>query len=255
MLKIINSIDADHEKLKKTSFLENNELDKFDFSKVVVKKPWGHEYLFYTGNNISIWILYLKENQATSMHCHLNKTTFLIVLSGKAECSTLHEKHELNDGDGLIISKKCFHSTKALSKDGIILMEIENPSKKTDLVRLKDFYGRELKGYELQNEMCFDLSNYERVFLNENEINNNKKVGNMNLCIKHFNETSEFIHFLKIHKSSISFILNGEVFDEKNNKTYNSGEIFDFESNSIDNIKLHKPLKILNIFKNVLDFD
>ena len=41
-----------------------------------------------------------------------------------------------------------FHSTKALSKKDSIVLEIETPINKNDLVRYKDNYGRENKPYE-----------------------------------------------------------------------------------------------------------
>ena len=41
-----------------------------------------------------------------------------------------------------------FHSTKPLSKKNSIVLEIETPINKNDLVRYKDNYGRENKPYE-----------------------------------------------------------------------------------------------------------
>lgn len=256
MLRIIKKTDLDEEKLKETKPSESNGLDDFDFSKVVVRKPWGHEYLFYHGNGLAAWILHIKKDSMTSMHCHVDKTTALIVLSGKALCTSLSGSYELSEGDGLVIDKKCFHSTKAISENGAILMEIENPMKKTDLVRLKDVYGRETKGYELQNEMCFDLSMYERVFLNEEKFNLNKKIGNMNICIKSFSDDYSLKSYLELHRNSISFILSGEIIDKKNSKIYSNGDILEIKnSEDIINIHINKPVKIFHITKDILDFD
>jgi mannose-6-phosphate isomerase-like protein (cupin superfamily) len=256
MLNIIKTTDIDEENLKNTKPSQSNPLDDFDFSKVIVRKPWGHEYLFYSGNGLAAWILHIKKDSMTSMHCHVDKKTFLIVLSGKAICTSLKGSYELSEGDGVIIEKKSFHSTKAVSENGVILMEIENPIKKTDLVRLNDSYGRESKGYELQNEMCFDLSMYERVFLNEEKINLNKKIGNMNICIKYFNDNHTLKSYLERHRNSISFVLSGEIIDKKNCKIYSNGEIVaikDFED--IKNIYIEKQVKIFHITKNIMDFD
>ena len=49
------------------------------------------------------------------------------------------------------IFRSRFHSSKAVSDDGAILLEIETPVDKKDLVRLYDEYGRENKGYEGSN--------------------------------------------------------------------------------------------------------
>jgi mannose-6-phosphate isomerase-like protein (cupin superfamily) len=254
MLNTIKKTNLDEESLKNTKPSESNGLSDFDFSQVVVKKPWGHEYLFYCSNDMAAWILHIKSGEKTSMHCHVNKTTFLIVLSGKAICSSLNGSYELNEGDAVMIEKESFHSTKAITD--IILMEIESPVKKTDLVRLKDEYGREQKGYELQNEMCFDLSNYERVFLNEEKFDLNKKIGNMNICIKIFFDNQDLKSYLKHHRNSISFVLSGEIIDRKNLKTYTNGEIVAIkEPEEIDNMFIEKQVKIFHITKNILDFD
>lgn len=256
MLNIIKKTSLDEESLKNTKPSENNGLDTFDFSKVVVNKPWGHEYLFYIGNSLAAWILHIKREQKTSMHCHVDKTTFLVVLSGKAICTSLQNSYELSEGDAIIIEKACFHSTKAISDNGVILMEIESPVKKTDLVRLKDEYGREKKGYELQNEMCFDLSRYERVFLNEEKMDLNKKIGNMNICIKSFIDNPSLKSYLKYHKNSISFILSGKIHDKKNSRVYSNGEIVAIkDSSDINDIHIDNQVKILHIAKNILDYD
>ena len=190
------------------------------------------------------------------MHCHPKKDSILIVLSGKAICSTLNQSYKLSEGEGLIIKKRCFHSTKAVSDKGIILMEIETPTKKTDLVRLKDDYGRESKGYELQKEMCFDLSGYERIFLNENDIENPKKIGRMNICIKNFETKSSLKSYLDLHNGSISIILKGKLNNEKTNTDYNIGDVLEIDNNhEINHLKLQEPIKILHLAKDILDFD
>ena len=61
-----------------------------DLSKMVVKKPWGYEHLLTGTPLVEIWHLFLDKNHSTSMHCHPNKTTTLIVLSGKAIFSHLN---------------------------------------------------------------------------------------------------------------------------------------------------------------------
>ena len=44
-----------------------------DYSKIVVRKPWGYEYLTYQSKKIAVWILCLKKGQQTSMHAHPKK--------------------------------------------------------------------------------------------------------------------------------------------------------------------------------------
>ena len=64
-----------------------------------------------------------------------------------------YEKKILKAPDKLMIRPGLFHSTKALSKKDSIVLEIETPINKNDLVRYKDNYGRENKPYEGKKKM------------------------------------------------------------------------------------------------------
>ena len=44
-----------------------------DYSKLVVRKPWGYEYLTFQSKKVAVWILCLKKGQQTSMHAHPKK--------------------------------------------------------------------------------------------------------------------------------------------------------------------------------------
>ena len=90
------------------------------------------------------------------MHCHPIKKTSLTLLSGKALCNTFQHRNFLSAGDSLIIDPAVFHATKAISLDGITLIEVEAPPAKLDLCRLEDKYGRQSSGYEGQTEMVTD---------------------------------------------------------------------------------------------------
>ena len=118
------------------------------YEKTIVNKPWGYEYLAYENEHVALWLLHIGHNQKTSTHCHPNKTTGLTVLSGEVEVSFLNDKNILSAGKKIMIRKGLFHSTRATSKNGATIFEIETPVDKHDLVRLYDSYGREGKPYE-----------------------------------------------------------------------------------------------------------
>lgn len=136
----------------------------FDYSNVIVKKPWGYEYLIFKNEFVAIWFLQIVRKRKTSMHCHPNKTTSLMLLSGTATCFHLTGKIELNPLDGIVIDKGAFHCTEAynslpvqpISENGIWVIEIESPPIKTDLVRMKDEYGRAGASYEGTHDMVFE---------------------------------------------------------------------------------------------------
>jgi len=118
------------------------------YEDTIVKKPWGYEYLAYENEHVGLWFLYIAHKQATSMHCHPNKTTGLMVLDGDVQISFLSNKFFVEACGKMMIRKGLFHSTQAVSQPGAWVMEIETPVDKHDLVRFKDFYGREGKPYE-----------------------------------------------------------------------------------------------------------
>ena len=118
------------------------------YKDVVVKKPWGKEYLVYENENLGIWFLHIEKDQSTSTHCHPKKNTGLVVLEGLAEVSFLKNMISLKGVDKIMIFKGRFHSTQALSPGGALILEVESPQDKRDLVRLEDKYGREKQPYE-----------------------------------------------------------------------------------------------------------
>lgn len=118
------------------------------YKDVIVKKPWGYEYLCYQNEVLAIWLLYIEKNHKTSLHCHPNKHTGLVVLDGTAEVSFLRGKKIINGLEKIHIFKSRFHSTRAVSGNGVFLLEVETPEDKHDLLRLDDSYGRKDKSYE-----------------------------------------------------------------------------------------------------------
>ena len=53
--------------------------------KIAKRKPWGCEFLAYENDNVAIWHLLIDPWAETSLHCHPNKKTGLIVLEGGGE--------------------------------------------------------------------------------------------------------------------------------------------------------------------------
>lgn len=120
-----------------------------DYTNVVVKKPWGSEYLCYRNSEVAIWFLHIEKDKQTSMHCHPMKNTGFVVLEGKAELSFLRNTVSLEGLDKIHIFRSRFHSTKAVTDS--FIFEIETPEDKHDLVRLDDAYGRAGTQYEGKN--------------------------------------------------------------------------------------------------------
>ncbi|MES2960912.1 MAG: hypothetical protein V4694_00840 [Pseudomonadota bacterium] len=118
------------------------------YEQTIVKKPWGYEYLAYENDEVGLWCLFIAKDQQTSMHCHPQKTTGLILLDGEVHVSFFNDSFKLLPGRKLMIRRGLFHSTKSVSDNGAIVFEIESPKQKHDLVRLADKYGRKAQPYE-----------------------------------------------------------------------------------------------------------
>ena len=148
----------------------------------IVRKPWGYEYLVYENEYIAIWFLNIKYTHSTSLHSHPNKTTGLFVLDGNVEVSFFNNSTNLNPLQKIMIRKGLFHSTKSVSENGSLILEIETPSNKKDLVRFRDNYGREGKPYEDENwelpksSECLWIDETETIYNFANSILKVKKI-------------------------------------------------------------------------------
>lgn len=174
MIKKIRQTDLDKKYLSLNKYTATPM--SIDFTKVVVDKPWGHEYLMHSTPDVELWNLFIRHQRSTSMHCHPNKKTALVVIKGRAIFSTLNESLELQPFDSVIIDNGVFHSTESISKDGTRVLEFETPPMKHDLVRLQDKYGRANTSYENEKRMNPNVQ-YARFLGKTNEIiddHNNK---------------------------------------------------------------------------------
>ena len=119
------------------------------YENLVVEKPWGSEYVIYKNDVLAITHLDILYNNSTSLHCHPNKKTGFILLSGTAEIQLgFYNRETLSAPSKTIIRPGLFHSTKAMSENGVRVLEFETPIDKDDLVRFKDNYGREKQSYQ-----------------------------------------------------------------------------------------------------------
>ncbi len=112
------------------------------------KKPWGWELALLNDESVMFSLLWIRRGKATSFHCHPNKITGYIVLGGVAYVKFLSGEATLHPGKFLNLRPGLFHETFAKTSD-CILLEIEAPPDKTDLIRLSDQAGRSDSSYEV----------------------------------------------------------------------------------------------------------
>lgn len=199
-----------------------------DYRNKVVLKPWGYEYLIFENEHVAIWFLHIKNGHSTSMHCHPQKKTCLILLSGGALCNTFEHRNYLDSLGAVVIDKAVFHSTKALTNDGIDVIEIEIPPNKTDLVRLNDEYGREQCGYEGFTEMqtenldhfnhfYFDEPNEHTVFTHMSE--------RYVISVEAYTNNDEFCSLFKLEENEFLSLCRGRILDGNGGVVLEVGDV------------------------------
>ena len=193
-----------------------------------VIKPWGSEYTIYKNLVSSTKLLKIEKNKSTSLHCHPIKKTGFILIEGTVDVNLgFYNKKTLNSISRLMIRPGLFHATRNNHSKTAVILEIETPINKDDLVRFKDEYGRENKPYEGKNFMQ-NLSSDDPIF-EEPEINHTKKykVGNVTIILEKIND----INALKNKDNSTTFaILDGGLESKNNLLVLSPGDIVSGET-------------------------
>lgn len=189
--------------------------DGTDYSKVVVKKPWGYEYLLYGNQDLAVWILFIAPGAETSVHCHPRKHTSLTVLKGEVDFRTLTNSYRKKAGQALLIEEQVFHQTCGVGKDGAYIMEIETPNNKRDLVRLRDRYGRQNMGYEDASAYSINTQNYNYISFNSPNHTaatiTKKRLGECTLTVCRIKKGEALNSVLKLERDDILCLLRGTL--------------------------------------------
>ena len=225
-----------------------------DYKNKVVIKPWGYEFLIFENESVAIWYLRINKGHSTSMHCHPLKKTCLITLSGEALCNTFERRNYLKNIEAIVIENSVFHSTKALSPQGIELLEIETPPNKVDLVRLNDSYGRETKSYEGFMEMQVkNLERFNYFYFNEPDEKASPIIysnNDYNISMESYANNEEFQGQFNLKKGELFCLCRGKILSEDNEIVLNVGDAYNSQNGSIaseENFKIDKPVLALKV--------
>jgi mannose-6-phosphate isomerase-like protein (cupin superfamily) len=223
-LEVIDASQEDRAALRSASFpLPVSRSSRIDYSKLVVQKPWGHEYLLCGNEALAVWVLYLKPGHETSMHCHATKKTSLLVLHGQVQCSTLRHSRERKAGEGVLLHEGVFHQTRSISDGGTFVMEVETPPNKEDLIRLADKYNRTGTGYCTPENYSPRLPNHDYVTLERGVSRRNfKRLGNCTLSLLRISCKDELS---ELADSDLVCLLKGEIFDARGRSMMEHGEV------------------------------
>ena len=112
-----------------------------------VPKPWGREYICWESNDCAIWVLEINENKSTSFHCHTEKNTGLVVLEGEVNLKLINSEYNFKALEKINIFRGRFHQSTAVGSNAVMI-EVEAPVNKKDLIRWEDSNGRKNSLYE-----------------------------------------------------------------------------------------------------------
>ena len=225
--------------------------DQSDYSAAVIKKPWGYEYSFVKSGLSDAWLLSIGQGQRTSMHCHQNKKTSIVLLGGECEVTTFSGKTRLKAGDGIVIDKGVFHSTEALSPSGIFLLETETPVDKKDLVRLKDSYGRAGTAYEGEKYIRKRDSAVMPSFYEPEYEGKRVALAECHLSLHDIRDVDHFLNAFSGFSGDIVVVLEGGVRDGQGNILFSHADAFhtDELTSRAGTVSLTGGLKVLYIKK------
>lgn len=212
-----------------------------------VIKPWGSEYTIYKNSTTSTKLLKIEQNKSTSLHCHPQKKTGFILISGKVDINLgFYNIKKLRSVSRIMIRPGLFHSTKNINEETATVLEIETPIDIDDLVRFKDEYGRENKPYEDKKSMV-KLNGYEPIF-KDPELNKNETYIIEGVAIK-INKTNSIDILRNSRKDSIFAILEGGLISKNEKYVLSPGDIVGMDTieKLTEVFKISKSITYLNI--------
>ena len=220
-----------------------------NYSKKLVKKPWGNEYLVYENGIIAIWMLNIESNKNTSLHCHTKKKTGLILLEGALDVDLgFYDTKKLSAPDKVMLRSGLFHSSKSVNTKSKVL-EIETPIDKEDLVRFEDNYGRQEQPYE-GNEFISDLSKDEILFKEPDNFNQEYQFKDSILKFeRHYNCDN----LISKSDDTIFAIIKGGLFSSNSQVVLSPGDVVKTETvKKLSQVfKIKEYMDVLIINKNV----
>ncbi len=154
-----------------------------EFELKLVNKPWGFEFELYDNKAISIWCVsigqehksgYLLDSCSTSFHMHTSKTAKVFVLEGAVQLFKNNSSLILNESSSYVLPPRTPHKLNAYHGNSILL-EVELPSNRSDIIRLTDSYGRS------KNLYSWDMVDSKKVESWKSELRNKETPFDINI--------------------------------------------------------------------------
>ena len=117
---------------------------KYFKKKNVFRRPWGNYTNLFSGNNFLIKELKVKPKGILSLQKHFHRSEHWVITQGNPKITLNKATFLKKPNDTVYIPKGAIHRIQNPSKKNIKIMEAQLGSilRETDIVRLKDIYGR-----------------------------------------------------------------------------------------------------------------
>ncbi len=108
------------------------------------KRLWGEFKVLSRSKKFLVKKLVIYPKSRTSLQYHEFRNEYWIVLDGKGKAVVNKKKKNIKKGDMIVVKEKQVHRIENPYKKNLIILEIwvGEKLKESDIVRLKDDYGR-----------------------------------------------------------------------------------------------------------------
>ncbi len=125
-----------------------NELDKKNFQEAKINnkiyRPWGNFTNLEETDKCKVKKIEIKPGARISLQLHNHRSEYWVVVSGIANVEIDGKLKVIKENESIYIPKKCKHRLSNLSKDPLVIIEIQSGSYlgEDDIIRFDDMYGR-----------------------------------------------------------------------------------------------------------------
>ena len=110
------------------------------------ERPWGHYEILATSEGYQVKIITLKPKSAISFQYHLDRSEHWIVASGEGQAilGESEQELEISKGSYIHVTKRQPHRLVNTSEIELVIIEVQQGDYlgEDDIVRIKDYYGR-----------------------------------------------------------------------------------------------------------------
>ena len=110
-----------------------------------INKPWGRVKEYVQNQTATVRLIYMKQNQVTSLHRHHLRDDMWVILDDGLQIQIDDEIKDPKAGDEFVIPAESLHRIISKDKPGRVLEIAFGYASEEDISRVSDEYGRIVK--------------------------------------------------------------------------------------------------------------